>query len=210
MMLISLFCFLIVASEDRLHADAVSRLEPDKLLAVRESIDSLKSQWQAVPRDSAYREHRANLHVHSHWSHDSRGTIDDIVAAAKRVGTSVLMFNEHPADHYDFFKDGHQGIKDGVLLIPGSEMKGFLAFPTISLKGVSFDKPQELADVVRGRGGQIFVSHLEERMDWQIQGITGVEIYNTHADFKDEKAMNIKLRNPLGFLQIAESIRKYP
>ena len=28
----------------------------------------------------------------------------DADADAKKVGTSVLMFNEHPADHYDFFK----------------------------------------------------------------------------------------------------------
>ena len=56
----------------------------------------------------------------------------------------------------------------------------------------------------------MFVSHLEERMDWNIQGITGVEIYNTHADFKDEKRLIESLRKPLWIVQAAEMVRKYP
>ena len=138
------------------------------------------------------------------------GTVDEIVAAARATGTSVLMFSEHPADHYDFFVDGNQGLKDGVLMIPGAEMQGFLAYPKMSLRGVTPTSPQELSDLIRGRDGQIFVSHLEERMDWQIQGVTGVEIYNTHADFKDEKNMISALKNPFRMIQMAELIRTYP
>ena len=192
------------------RADALAKLEPKKLAAVRRSVQDLRADWQALPRPGPYREHRANLHVHSHWSHDSRGTIDEIVAAAKVVGTSVLMFNEHPAEHYDFFQQGHQGIKDGVLLIPGAESQGFLAFPMMSLREVQPATPQEFSDLVRGRGGLMFVSHLEERMEWNVRGVTGVEIYNTHADFKDEKKMIAALRNPLWLLRTTELVRKYP
>jgi len=60
------------------------------------------------------------------------------------------------------------------------------------------------------RSGLMFVSHLQERMDWNIQGLTGVEIYNTHADFKDEKKMIESLRSPLWILRAAEMVRKYP
>ncbi len=56
----------------------------------------------------------------------------------------------------------------------------------------------------------MFVSHPEERMDWKIQGITGMEIYNTHADFKDEKKMIEALRKPLWIMQASEMVRKYP
>jgi hypothetical protein len=173
-------------------------------------VETLRAEWKTVPRPGPFREHRANLHVHSHWSHDSRGTIDEIIAAAKATGTSVLMFTEHPAEHYDFFQQGHQGMKDGVLLIPGAESQGFLAFPTLSLRGVKPGSPQEFSDLVRGRGGLMFVSHLEERMDWNVRGITGVEIYNTHADFKDEKKFIAALRNPLWLVQATERVRKYP
>ena len=47
-------------------------------------------------------------------------------------------------------------------------------------------------------------------MDWNIQGITGVEIYNTHADFKDEKKMIDAMRNPLWLLKASAMVHKYP
>ncbi|HVC92663.1 MAG TPA: hypothetical protein VND64_03185 [Pirellulales bacterium] len=199
-----------VLGATEVRCEALAKLEPQKLEAVQRAVRTLREEWKEVPRPGPFREHRANLHVHSHWSHDSRGTIDEIVAAAKATGTSVLLFNEHPADRYDFFKDGHQGVSDGVLLIPGAESQGFLVFPTMSLNGLNPGSPQEFSDLVRGRDGLMFVSHLEERMDWNIRGVTGVEVYNTHADFKDETKMIASLRNPLWLLQATEMFRKYP
>ncbi|MBS0267139.1 MAG: PHP domain-containing protein [Planctomycetes bacterium] len=205
-------CFgLLVLCESLASAgDAIDRIKPEKLQAIRKDLVAFQAARQNLPRLTPYRDVRANLHVHSAFSHDSRGQIEDIVAAAKTVGTEVLMFTEHPADRYDFFQDGHQGLRDGVLLIPGAEMKGFLVYPTHSLRGLDGGSPQEFADLVQGRGGLMFLSHLEERMDWEIQGLTGCEIYNTHADFKDEKALIVSMKNPLWLLGAAENIRKYP
>ena len=47
-------------------------------------------------------------------------------------------------------------------------------------------------------------------MDWQIQGLTGVEIYNTHADFKKQKRMIDSMKNPLWLIKTTELIDKYP
>ena len=192
------------------RSDSFAKMEWKKLEAVHRAVEALRSEWKALPRVGPYQEHRANLHVHSHWSHDSRGTIDQILAAAKATGTSVLMFNEHPAEHYDFFKEGHQGLKDGVLLIPGAESQGFLAYPTMSLRDLKPSTPKDFSELVRSRGGLTFVSHLEERMDWNVQGVTGVEIYNTHADFKDEKKMIASMRSPLWLLKASAMIRMFP
>jgi hypothetical protein len=192
------------------RADALARLKADRLEAVHRAIRALHSDWRKLDRPGPYRDYRANLHVHSGLSHDSRGTIGEIVAAARAAGTRVLLFTEHPADHYDYFKDGHRGIKDGVLLIPGAETGGFLAFPTHSMRGLVTDSPQEFADLVRRRDGLVFLSHLEERMDWDVRGLTGTEIYNTHADLKDEKRLLAALRNPLWVLGTADLFRKYP
>jgi hypothetical protein len=192
------------------HADALAKLRPENLEAVRQAIESLRADWRALQSAGPYHDYRANLHVHSAFSHDSRGTIDEIIAAAKKVGTRVLMFTEHPADHYDYFKDGHQGIKDGILLIPGAETKGFLIFPTQSMRGLEGGSPQEFADVVHSRRGLVFLSHLEERMDWEIRGLTGTEIYNTHADVKDEKNLLAALRNPFWIYKSVDLFQKYP
>ncbi len=214
MLLLLLACLLLgcqpLFSRQLLASDALSKLTEKKMQAIQDSVTALRATRQDVSPSGAYRQIRANLHVHSHWSHDSRGQIEEIVAAARTVGTDVLMFTEHPAEHYDFFQDGHQGTRDGVLLIPGAEMQGFLVYPTMSLKGITPGSPQELADLVRGRDGQLFVSHLEERMDWEIVGVSGVEIYNTHADFKEEKELISALKNPLRVYQLAGLIRKYP
>ena len=160
----------ILRDAQMVRADALARLKLDKLAAVHKAILALRDDWQKLPRSGPYLDYRANVHVHSLLSHDSRGTIEEIVAAAKATGTRVLMFTEHPSERYDYFKDGHQGMKDGVLLIPGAETNGFLVFPKQSLRGLGTGTPQEFCDLVRGRGGLMFLSHLEERMDWGHKG----------------------------------------
>jgi len=216
----SLFCSSI-------RGDALAKLKPEKLEAVHQAIQALRGDWQPITRVGPYREYRANLHVHSSLSHDSRGTTEEIVSAATTVDTSILMFTEHPSDKYDYFKEGHRGLNDGVLLIPGAETGGFLVFPKAGRAEVrkhpgahvpglargpvyTSGPAQEFADLVYGRNGLIFLSHLEERMDWQIRNLTGTEIYNTHADFKDEKNLQKAMRNPLWIIQAAELFRKYP
>jgi hypothetical protein len=190
--------------------DAFARIAASRLESVHQAVHSLAAARTEIPRQGPLREYRGNLHVHSLLSHDSRGKLDEIVAAAKKVGTHVLMFTEHPAEHYDFFTDGHQGTQDGVLLIPGAETKGLLAFPRQSVRPAMAATPQEFVDAVRGTQGLAFLSHLEERMDWELSGLAGVEIYNTHADFKDEKRMLAAMRNPLWLMSVTPLFRKYP
>ncbi len=190
--------------------DAVERLKLENLARTHEALGKLQAERKELTRTGPYRDFRANLHVHSAFSHDSRGTIEEIVAAAKKVGTKVLMFTEHPAPKYDFIVDGHQGLKDGVLLIPGAEANGFLAFPRKSIKGMEATQKQEFADIVLRTGGLVFLSHLEERMDWNIRGMTGVEIYNTHAIFKDQKNLVASLKSPFGLIKMEKSVQKFP
>jgi hypothetical protein len=208
LILTTLAAGLVYASTAR--SDALAKLKLDKLEAVHKGIQAFRRDWQKLPRSGPYKEYRANLHVHSLLSHDSRGTIDDIVKAARASGTQVLLFTEHPSERYDYFKDGHHGTKNGVLLIPGAETDGFLVYPTQSLRGLATGTPQEFCDLVRGRGGLMFLSHLEERMNWEIRGLTGTEIYNTHADFKEEKSLIAALRNPLWLFRVVDCFQKYP
>jgi hypothetical protein len=191
-------------------ADAIDRLRMDNLRAVHEAIESLKLQRREVKLSSGYQDVRSLLHVHSAFSHDSRGTIEEILAAANETQVHVIMFCEHPASGYDYFIDGHRGVQGGVLLIPGAETNGFLAFPRQSIQNQKTDSPQAFADLVRSTGGQIFLCHLEERMDWNIANITGTEIYNTHADFKEEARFLAALRSPLTLVGLMDAVKQYP
>jgi hypothetical protein len=191
-------------------ADMLDRLKPENLQALHEAIAAKKHELRPVSPSSGYDDVRALLHVHSGFSHDSRGTIEEILAAAKAAGVRVIMFSEHPANTYDYFIDGHRGLKNGVLLIPGAETGGFLAYPRQSIQQQQTDSPQAFADLVRSTGGHIFLCHLEERMDWQIANLTGSEIYNIHADYKDETRFLASLRLPLALFKMVESVEKYP
>ncbi|MBM3964173.1 MAG: hypothetical protein FJ308_03770 [Planctomycetes bacterium] len=204
----TLVCLL--ASSATHAQDAVDRIRPKYLEETRRAIERYAAERKEVTRSGPYREVRANLHVHSELSHDSRGKIDDIVAAAKKAGTEVLLFTEHPSQEKDFFLDGHNGLHEGVLLIPGAEMKGMLVYPTMSLRPYEAADSQEITQLVRNRGGHVFLSHLEERMDWEIAGLSGIEIYNTHADFKKQKKLVESMKNPLWIIKTTELIKKYP
>ncbi len=47
-------------------------------------------------------------------------------------------------------------------------------------------------------------------MDWDIAGITGNEIYNTHADVKDELKFMASLRSPLAMVTLGPAVKQYP
>ncbi len=201
---------LVVLNAMVASGDTMERIRPEKLRATHERIEALKNQRRAVALTSGYDDVRTLFHVHSAFSHDSRGTIDEIVAAANEAGVRVILFNEHPAAHYDYVKDGHRGMKDGVLLIPGAESGGFLAYPNTSIQDQKTDSPQAFADLVRSTGGRIFLCHLEERLDWEIAGLTGSEIYNTHADFMEETKFLAAMRSPLTMVTLMGALKQYP
>ena len=192
------------------HADALARLNEPRLARIHTAVAALAAARTTREPPSPYQEYRVNLHVHSAFSHDSRGELPQIVSAAKQAGSDVLMFTEHPADDYDFVTDGHSGLHDGVLCIPGAETKGLLTFPQLSMAGQDSLEPADFARRVRQQGGLSFLSHLEERLDWQLPGLTGCEIYNTHADAKEEKQLFASLQNPIWLLRLASMIERYP
>ena len=190
------------------RADALDRMTAEKLAAVRASVAEWAKKRQEVARPGPWKEYRANLHVHSAFSHDSRGKIEDIVASAKKAGTQVLMFTEHPAAHYDFVKDGHQGMRDGVLMVAGAEEAGLLAYPLAPVPKAG--GTLEMAALVKRTGGLNFLAHLEERMDVESPDLTGVEIYNIHALFKEQKRLVSQMKNPIWLANAAKMINQYP
>jgi len=192
-------------------ADALERLALPQLRMVHETTQQFELDRRQVGLKSGYDDVRALLHIHSFLSHDSIGTPEEIRDAAIEAGVRVVMFTNHPADTYDYIKDGHSGLQDGVLFMPGAEEKGLLAFPRRSVERRPEFTPQDKVDIVSAADGQVYLSHLEERMDWELNGLTGSEIYNIHADFKDEPALLAALVNPVTLMTvIAPAVRQYP
>lgn len=175
-------CGLLVVVS-RARAEAVQRLEPERLKATHESIIALAKQRQPMPSRGPWRDCRTLIHVHSSLSFDSPGKLDEIVAAARQASATAILFTEHPRRGGDCIADGHRGVVDGVLLVPGAEMDGLLVFPA---EGQSLLGAKRAATTQQHDGALTFRSHLEDHGPDRLPGLTGTEIYNTHADFKDE------------------------
>jgi hypothetical protein len=117
---------------------------------------------------------RGVFHIHSRLSHDSRGTVPEIVAAAKATGTRVVGFSEHPSTQRDVVADNVKGWQDGVYFLAGTESNNTLFWP--------------------GREGEAdlrFVCHPEEVPSFERRRYDGMEIYDTHSDVKEEDAKKL-------------------
>lgn len=129
---------------------------------------------------------RGALHAHSFWSHDSEGTLYDIIPAAKEAGIDFIFLTDHAHGNSDTIPRGYKGYYDGVLIEPGTERQGFCTWPldTVVIDW-SLNKDTVVKNVV-SNGGIVFYAHSEEEHNWRNPYYQGMEIYNIHTDIKDE------------------------
>ncbi|MEI6142751.1 MAG: hypothetical protein WCP85_25980 [Mariniphaga sp.] len=130
--------------------------------------------------------YRGVLHVHSFWSHDSKGTLAEIIPAAKHCGIDFIFLTDHPRGNIDTIPRGFKGYFDGVLVEPGSEKQGFDTWPLDSTVIDWRVNKDTVAKNIVSKGGIIFYAHTEEPHNWANPFYQGMEIYNFHTDTKDE------------------------
>ncbi len=126
------------------------------------------------------------MHLHSYLSHDSEGTLNDLIPAAKNNGIEFIFLTDHPNYQLDTFPRGYNGYYDGVLIEPGSEKHGFVTWPLDSMVIDLKTNPDTIAKNVVENGGLVFFSHTEQHRNWGNPFYQGMEIYNFHTDTKDE------------------------
>jgi hypothetical protein len=75
-------------------------------------------------------------------------------------------------------------------------------------------KGSDFIDTVNAGDGMIFLSHIEERKDHPLDGLTGLEIYNRHWDAKRDRfsllALVMKLTDPQQLAVLEKALRLYP
>ena len=158
---------------------------------------------------------RCIIHAHCYQSHDSRGTIEDISTAARSVGIDCIFMSDHPRTNYDVVAKGPHGVFNSVLFVPGSETDGFTMYPgDYTLPKLNVGE-QNICNEIKQSNGMLFIAHPEEHSDWNLKNLTGMEIYNTHADFRDEKALLAALQPKKSseyglMLKLLNSMKDYP
>lgn len=144
-----------------------------------------------------------NLHMHTRYS-DGHGSHSDIVRAALDAGLDAVIVT----DHNVWIKGPEGYVQDGtkrVLLLIGEELHDAARDPQKShLLAFGADRelahlaqdPQQLINGVRDAGGICFLAHPYDEenalfketaidwADWDVQGYTGIELWNGLSEFK--------------------------
>lgn len=192
----------------------IERLSLNRLAAVHDDVEKLKTQRISIPPLPGLNDYRCILHAHAEDSTHTGGKLTEMLADAQRAGVNAILLTDHFRPPKDFIDGRWRGMKDGVLFIPGSEALGFLVYPVKSILTRMELKGAEFVETVTAGGGLIFLSHIEERPNHSLDGLTGLEIYNRHWDAKRDKASQVvlamKLTDPKQLAELKEAKRLYP
>ncbi|GAB4496910.1 MAG: hypothetical protein OHK0052_07580 [Anaerolineales bacterium] len=148
-------------------------------------------------------EYLVNLHMHTPYS-DGTGTHAEIAQAALKAGLDAVMVTDH-----NIWLKGPEGYyKEGskrVLMLIGEEIHNqarnpqknhLLVFGAERELATKAANPQNLIDAVRQAEGLCFLAHPHDRacptvgedaiewVDWDVQGYTGIELWNGLSEIK--------------------------
>ncbi|MDR3621786.1 MAG: histidinol phosphatase [Paludisphaera borealis] len=190
------------------------RLSRRRLAAAHEAVARIAKGRRTLDPPAGFHDYRAILHAHAEDSAHTGGTRPEILAEAKRAGVDAVLLSDHYRPPRDFVNDSWRGLREGVLFVPGSEVRGFLAYPMKSVMDRMEAPLPDFVSAVTSDGGLIFLSHIEERPDHSMEGLTGLEIYNRHYDAKRDAAgmlaLILKVTAPDSLRELEEDLTRYP
>jgi hypothetical protein len=161
---------------------------PSTFRAIRQELAALPAE-PAPPAIPGLRRFKGVVHVHTHFSHDSRGDEDEIVRAANAAGLDFVMLTDHNSP--EIFESGMAGERDGVLLIRGAELRcddqyllavGMDRF--LDARGLTC---AEVATAVTAQGGVPIGAHPQRLTLWGEPSVAGVEVWDLYDEAKIDR-----------------------
>lgn len=190
------------------------RMEGARLKAVTDDVTKIQAQRKPVVLSTGLTDFRSILHAHAEDASHTGGTRPEMLADAKKVNVGVIMLSDHCRPPKDFITDTWRGMHDNVLFIPGSESNGFLVYPMNSIMDKMNLENAEFIPAVTEGEGLIFLSHIESRVNHPMDGLTGLEIYNRHADAMDDMFALLSIVNglvdPVKYAKFKGLLEAYP
>lgn len=153
-------------------------------------------KYQKPDKIIELKEYKGILHAHTYWSHDSRGSIEEILPAAKQAKLDFLFFSDHPHGDLDTFPRSYHGTYDGIVIEPGTESSNGLMVCPMDSVVLDWEQGQDaiIKQVVDGGGLALYV-HTEKPHDWDNPDYQAMEIYNIHTDMLDEENLTPLILN---------------
>ena len=191
----------------------VERMSTVRLEAQHADVQRIKAERRDVTRRLGLTDRRAIFHAHAQDAAHTGGTLPEMLEDAKRAGVSIVFLSNHFRPPFDFVDDNWRGLHDGVLFIPGSETNGLLIQPMTSIMDM-MEKPTADVIIASTQGqGLAFLCHVEERFEHSMDGLSGMEVYNRHADAKDDMGAVVAvlgaLTNPDKYAEMSSNLEKY-
>lgn len=152
--------------------------------------DELWSKYKEPPKFIDLESYKGVIHAHTYWSHDSRGTIDEILDAAKQAELRFIFNSDHKRYQLDSFPRGYHGIYDSIIIESGTEHSSGLMISPFKTAVIDWNKPENeiIREVVKAGGFTMYV-HTEDDHDWDNPDYQAMEIYNIHTDLLDENGI---------------------
>lgn len=193
---------------------SLDRLRRESLRATHADVRRIAEQRRELAPPEGFHDYKVILHAHAEDSAHTGGTRPEILSEAKRAGVSAILLSDHYRPPRDFVTESWRGLREGVLFLPGSETRGFLVHPTRSIMDKMDAPTPDFIDAVGQDDGLIFLSHIEERPDHPMDGLTGMEIYNRHHDAKRDAAgilaLFLRVTSPNSLRELEEDLAQYP
>jgi acetyl esterase/lipase len=194
-------CLTCLASLAETNIDKSSasptRLNRQHLQAIHDERPNLRSQHKLpAPAHDLYTDFRA-VFVPMREDPDKK-TRQQILAAARKTGIHILILTSPRSKLVTW-----RGLQDGILVIPGIETdEGTLLFQNAN----SDDKP------ISGSGVK-FLRYVERSLTRRVEGLAGIEIYNsrTASKLEDEsEALAAPGRNRLTRQKLLANLQAFP
>jgi hypothetical protein len=190
------------------------------LQAIHNALEALRRQRLILSPLEGWTEFRGVLHAHTLLSHDSHGTVTEIIAAARAARLNFLITTDHYTPR--IYAEGVQGFLNSVLVIRGVEIGmgcthaaglarrcgSVLAFgcqsPLVPDAGNGWDW-DALFTTIRAQGGLSIIAHPRGLPGAEyFKQADGMEIYDM-ADAMREKIIDA----PRELLELALTSAKY-
>ncbi|MBV9925554.1 MAG: hypothetical protein JOZ96_11100 [Acidobacteria bacterium] len=153
------------------------------------AVDELNARRvPALPGEAPFKEYVGVFHVHSFLGGHSKGTLEEIVRAAKSERLDFVLMTEHPQPQIDTAAATLRGFHDGVLFVGGSELvasDGGRLFVVPGVAAPDRNPPlQELVTRAKSEERLAVVGYPEEVRNPLPTGFDGIEVYNLYTNAK--------------------------
>ncbi|HXC62196.1 MAG TPA: CehA/McbA family metallohydrolase [Nitrospiria bacterium] len=176
-------CFLFVLS---LLTACSTHSHWEEIKTARKTFEAQRLEPSPLP---GYHDFRGAIHVHSYISHDSKGTPDEILQAAKIARLNFLIMTDH--NNPRIYQEGMNGRYGNLLVIRGAEIGMNHSYILAIGLPRDLDPPphtmEEALRQVKALGGMAIVAHPKRFRSWDSQEYQAMEIYNLLDSIQEQR-----------------------